>query len=664
MVSGFSANEIGDVLLAKLKDPYLEVLRILSWDIIAGISTPNTIGTLSFVLDSNQVTGSGTNLSLQSGDNIIVGNQIFEVDSIVDQDTFTITQPAPFTLSGLSFYLPLDDQNLFTYEYRWSQNKGASGQMSEFKPLTDQQSTGDLLSLTFNPSLPLWIDIRATVDRLGTSNSLTVISITYEIETEAGIIESCPQFCDETCPDPFGGDPFIGCGNLIVECDESSLFNPYDLKRPTHLYKQISDVSTSIWGHEVQYFRVEPDNRSRDVILMEYSLYNVIEQGTLKVMVPGNEFPAEEFNFDIFGMGFEDFEIHITQTEFNKTFGLGPAPRFRDYLYFPLNNRMYEVSSVAYADEFNQTLTYWRVKLRKYEDRTSSIHTDSVVEETLDNLITGVDEIFGEEIQQEYDKVTKPDQYKTVFHIVQDGIRDAIHQELMIKDIDLRNRWTVISRNYYDFTGISNPGEDAVIYNLKSSLSSDANISYTGWFKPILNTTFNTTQQDLFHGYATSSGISLSTSRTNMVLNINETQFDIDLLAIDNSDNPFFEATDEDWFAYVINVSNTYNEIGLFIYKLDGTSNSGLPQSASNRLDKMFSYVDVIPAETSWDTNTQYSLRSGYMHMTNIRVFTKTIEEEQHANVLQQYVVRDSDLSILIDNAIPSIMLRKYGTPR
>ena len=83
---------------------------------------------------------------------------------------------------------------------------------------------------------------------------------------------------------------------------------------------------------------------------MEYSLYNVVEQGELKIMVPDNEMPTAQFSYDIFGMGFEDFEIHLTKGQFKNAFGIGPSPRMRDYLYFPLVNRMYEVNAVQYAD--------------------------------------------------------------------------------------------------------------------------------------------------------------------------------------------------------------------------------------------------------------------------------------------------------------------------
>ena len=42
---------------------------------------------------------------------------------------------------------------------------------------------------------------------------------------------------------------------------------------------------------------------------------------------------------------------------------------------------MYEVSAVTFADEFNMEQTYWRVMLRKYEERTSTIQTDTAVEQ-------------------------------------------------------------------------------------------------------------------------------------------------------------------------------------------------------------------------------------------------------------------------------------------
>jgi hypothetical protein len=291
-------------------------------------------------------------------------------------------------------------------------------------------------------------------------------------------------------------------------------------------------------------------------------------------------------------------------------------------------------------------------------------------------LIVGVEEVFGEEIRDEFKKVTKPQQYKTVFHVVQDGTRSAIHKQLKIGDVDLRNRWTVVSRNYYDLTTATNKVfnattqrndnvfDEAIIYNLNSSLGSDSNLAFTMWFKPIFNTTFQSVHQTLINGLEGDKGILIETSRQEFRVTLNDQVYTYDLGATNLQTNPFYNSTDSIWYALVVNLSNQYNEMSVSMYKLNDIVNEGLPQNAPNRLDLVFNELTSIPSNLTWETSKQYNLHGGYMWMTNIRIFTKTIEVEQHQNVLQQYVVRDSDASILIDNAVPSIMLRKYSQSR
>ena len=135
------------------------------------------------------------------------------------------------------------------------------------------------------------------------------------------------------------------------------------------LYDQLSDVTTKIFGHCVRYYRVEPDKESDDVILREYSIFNRNKVRDVQVLVPDNDFPANDFQFDPFdGMGFEGFEIHVTRREFEKAFGAKSRPRERDSIYFPINQRMYTVNSVALADEINAMHTYYKIKLRKFEE--------------------------------------------------------------------------------------------------------------------------------------------------------------------------------------------------------------------------------------------------------------------------------------------------------
>ena len=649
MVRNFTADQIGDAFLAKLITPYENVVGINSWNIIAGVSNSNTIGTLTMSAGSNVVTGYRTNLNLVIGDKIIVGNVEFEVASIISPYVFTVTTPPEFTGTGLKFYKSLNEDNFFDYEFRWSQEPANSdgGIMSEFRPLNNGTNPTDILGLAFDPLKPLWITVRFTVNRLSTAHTLSLLSLTFNIETVEGEIISCPQYCTD-CTDPYAMN---GCANIIVDCDDN-LFNPYDLTKPTNLYKQMSDLSTSMFGYPIKYFRVEPDQRSRDVILMEYSLYNVKETGEFKIMVPDNELPSNDFKFDIYGMSFEDFEIHVTATQFSSAFGFGISPRARDYLYFPLNNRMYEVTAVTFADEFNMNMTYWRVMLKKYENRTSSIHTDSAVEQELSDLITGIEEVFGEEIQQEFAQVAKPEQYQTVFNTVGDGIRDRVHNNLTILDTEIRNKWTIISKNTYDLSSISDVGIEAVVYKRKSTLATDESLAITLWFRPDLSAT--NPSAVLIDGLINQKGLKISTTNENIFVQINNDTHQFTYNTPISSDA---------WYGMVFNLNNKYNQISTTVYKLEPGNNLLPNNTTQNSITNILDETKSI-TQYSWITTKQYSLMPGKIKMTNIRLFKKPIESEQRLNVLQQYVVRDNQLATIIDNAIPSIQLRRYNQAR
>lgn len=649
MVNNFTANQIGDSFYAKLIVPYENTVGINSWKIVVGVSSPNTVGTLSMTANSTTVIGYRTNLNLVQGSKIIVGNIEYEVDTVVNANTFTITEPSLITGTGLKFYKPIDANNFFDYQFKWSQEPLGTdgGIMSEYAPLTDGTGSLDLLGLTFDPTKPLWITVGFTVNRLSTAHSLSLLSIEFVRQTEAGEIISCPDYCPD-CTDPYAMN---GCANILVACDEN-LYNPYALQKPTQMYKQISDLSTNMFGHMVKYFRVEPDQRSRDVILMEYSLYNVKETGEFKIMVPDNELPSNEFKFDMYGMSFEDFEIHITATQFSSAFGFGKSPRARDYLYFPLNNRMYEVTAVTFADEFNMNMTYWRVMLKKFENKTSSIHTDSAVEQELDNLITGIDEVFGEEIQQEYVQVSKPEQYQTVFSPISDGIRERIHNSLTILDTEIRNKWTIISKNTYDLSSVKDVNIEALVYKRKSTLASNDNMAVTLWFKPNLNAENPTAT--LLDGLYDGKGLKLSTRTDKMIVQINT----------DTHEVLYDEAIAADaWYGMVFNLNNKYNKISVNVYRLL-PGNNLLPSNTTQQTITSVVNKTIDISSYGWSTDKQWSLMPGPVKITNIRLFKKPIELEQRINVLQQYVVRDNQLATIIDNAVPSIQLRRYNQAR
>lgn len=643
MVTNYTADESGDFFIATLQDPYYNVLKILDWNIVVGLKKPNMTGSVTASSSTQTIFGSGTQFttSFAPGDSIIVGNLTYEIDTVTNNSELTVTEPITFGFTNTGYYTTPNSSNFFDYQFRWSQTGDL---FSELVELNHTEEYPYIEGIEYDPTKPLHIDIKAEVSELVFGNTLTFISIEFTIETESGVIISCPNFCED-CEDPFSMN---GCANILVECS-SNQFNPYNLTKSIKIYKQLVGIVNRIFGHDVTYFKTEPDLRTTDVILMEYSLHNVVDKKTIKILVPDNEFPTESVTYDIFGIELQDFEIHITAEEFESQFGLGKYPRNKDYMYIPIINAMYEINSISLADEFNQSSSYWKVKLVKYQDRGDVIKRQ--FENDTDILVTGIEEVFGARIQEEYTKNLKQEQFQTVINSSFDGIRKFINTETIIKDYELKNRWTLVSKNYYNFTKIP-VGTTSVSYEATSKVESGNNVAYTSWFavKFPLNSIENYT---------------LITDANNIFkITISNTELEVSTPVGVETFTHGITFDRDDWYGYVVNINNEFLQISASIYSIDETITGNLPHTAQSNLINKFSETRPLTGEIIWDSQSSYELRSNRMNMTNIRVFDTPIEFEQHTNILNQYVVRDNQRSIIIDNAIPNIKSKKFANAR
>ena len=264
MVTGSIASAYGDFLIASIKTPYLNLKKVLSWEVLAGVTDVSTAGTASFVSGSTTVTGVGTDFNrlFLNTNTIIVGNRTLTIASVINSTTLVLTAPVNFTGSGLTFYRPTDSNNQFEYTFRLSTDGGKV--FSEFSPLNIGTVPGDIKSYLWNSGEDVLFDFGAEVSAIIPGSTITFISTTLTVETVAGIIESCPNFC-VTCTDPFA---YSGCATIEMECDTPSLFQPYKQFRSQQTYIQLANIVKNIFGHEVTYFRTEPDKRTKDVILM------------------------------------------------------------------------------------------------------------------------------------------------------------------------------------------------------------------------------------------------------------------------------------------------------------------------------------------------------------------------------------------------------------
>ena len=62
--------------------------------------------------------------------------------------------------------------------------------------------------------------------------------------------------------------------------------------------------------------------------------------------------------------------------------------------------------------------------------------------------------------------------------------------------------------------------------------------------------------------------------------------------------------------------------------------------------------------------NDSWKILGCQTDLTNIRIWKKPIEEELQSLVLSQYVVKDTHLTLLLDNASPELMLQDVTDAR
>jgi hypothetical protein len=193
---------------------------------------------------------------------------------------------------------------------------------------------------------------------------------------------------------------------------------------------------------------------------------------------------------------------------------------------------------------------------------------------------------------------------------------------------------------------------EALVYKRKSILASDDNLAVTMWFKPNLSTAHTTAV--LLDGLINNKGLKISTSVDIISMQIND---DTHQFTYDSS------ISSDTWYGLVFNINNKYNKITATVYKLEPDNNLLPSNSTQDSITKILDKTKSV-SSYGWVTDKQYALMPGQLKMTNIRMFKKPIEAEQRLNILQQYVVRDNQLATIIDNAIPSIQLRRYNQNR
>lgn len=532
------------------------------------------------------------------------------------------------------------------------------------------------------------------------------------------------------------------CNGVVLGCDPLALYRPYDSMGPAiKLYNDLACAASEMFGHCVRYFRIEPEQLSADAILKEYTIFDATDVKDIKIMVPNNEFPDNQFNFMPADMDFEaGLEVHIVPIHFERAFGARKSPQEKDFLYFPLLDRIYEVNSAYLFRDFMAQPAYHRVYLTKWQDRANVLRTraNPEIDAYVDSITTDFEELLRGDMNKEIQKITKPLQYRTISVGANDHVRSHIHEDLLIEEQEISNYFTMVAQYNYQLAIIP-LGEPAAIY--KTTLSgATARGAISFWIKPevlgptsITSFTIVNASEPLANGiyyqdvdinsmpsYVNSNGYTMFVD-VNGDWRIADSTFIVNVFSVPGPLTTPFDATSwvggwtgtnvirsayqlplltsmtgssgisvsfgwgptgptgvtgqqylsaqfmdvtvgptsfgftgitgfSSWTGVVLNLMPEFNQLEATFWEM-----RPLTEKTTN-LRQIYRSV-IHTNELDWSSPDPLSVLGIPAQLTNLRVWKESIEEEKQPLILNQYVVRDSHLLIMADNAIPPLRL-------
>jgi hypothetical protein len=437
-------------LESALNFTYIGNYRVLTWDKPFEYVTSFN----GWIIDASN---SNNTASVLNGNDISI-----DFRYSIDGTTWSLWTNVGTALGGLTneyselFDIPLDPNNKFYPEFRFT--------------CVLVNDDGTIVYNTEEPIDPSIVIVNFELD------------LDYEIAPEVVIYRPAPICTDEVSTRPI----------LFSNCNFT--FNPYAVNRALNMYQDLSLMVNNVFGLEVNYYSVQPQARGKDVVLKEYTIFDVVDEKCIKALVPQNQFPDNKINFDPFGLQFEEpFEIQIDKRYFESIFGKGSQPRKRDIIYFPLTNRIYQINSTYLFRDFMNSPVYFKIELKKYTPRSNTYFQDPAYKEELDGISLTTSDLFGEEVNAEEIKSSKPQQYATtITQLSQDPIRSYVYKDLSIIEYDLNNNWTIVLNNYYDlYQSFADDSEfnydprryrNAVRYKVLPKCDSTTELAYTCWF--------------------------------------------------------------------------------------------------------------------------------------------------------------------------------------
>jgi hypothetical protein len=164
-----------------------------------------------------------------------------------------------------------------------------------------------------------------------------------------------------------------------------------------------------MYGHTCIYFKTRPVEDEAVHTFRNYTFRNVVDIKKLHVLAPGNELPQNRAIYTEWDMPLsDDFVLHVVKQKFEQAFGEGSIPEEKDYIYLPIINKLFRVSTMQPKSGLMGKIAWWEVFLAKFED-DDCVSFDEGLKEALsdfDEILGGV-EAIEDTIDDEKSQVLK-----------------------------------------------------------------------------------------------------------------------------------------------------------------------------------------------------------------------------------------------------------------
>lgn len=477
----------------------------------------------------------------------------------------------------------------------------------------------------------------------------------------------------------------------------SSTFNPYaasSITKIANLYNYLSGTIGKIIGWTVDYHLNDPDGNGIDKYLHEYQLFNIIDVKKIKIIVPENNFPDNQVQFNEFMLDMmESFKVIILKDEFHAAFGIDKRPGQKDVIFFCQANRLYRVKHTQIHRDVMYMGIYYDVILEKYEHLANEQNLSEASNNLINKLTKNntIDALFGEDMREDENKIINKQLKPTTHEVYRADINPKI--KIVKRDIFNSLKGTIVADKYYDLSSIT-AGLSAITYTKKDTtlLVSD-NRAFNLWFnfdskfdsnKIITEDTFraynvkNNINFNLLTNYDSlyQKGYKIDYANKQIILTVNELRYTLNVPDIKTNI----------WYALNINIDNRQNIISLDLFRrnyeynitmftdkyekviLNSNNTSdinyylsqGYRSVKNTEINSILTNVDLKNVASIEYDNTPLNefnideiitIYSSDIKLTNIRIFNDIIPNESKSNVLLEKVVKDSNHLILADNA-------------